>query len=315
MKAQLCGLALLSLSAIAAFGQTLRSEAKLDAPVPIRSAITCEMGARVIGVGEDGAIYTWTPPSGAARKLIVPDGPVHSMACAGGKTLAVGLENGTVLLLDAESGDLRRRIEPKDPVGPVALSPDGSLLVFATISIPAQLWDTHTGQKLSVGTTKMGSSAAIAFSPDGSVYVSADEDTYLRAYDRKGKLLYSADGGLLEPFAVVFTGDGKQFAVAGAEGAVFLHDAASGKRLKSSMKSGYPIFDLMMSPDSKYVAALELDDFKLVPAAIGLWDMQSSDLKALAVDPKTVIGAGPGKSHMLLISKDSATALTISSVQ
>lgn len=315
MKAQLCGLALLIVSAITAFGQTLHSEAKLDSPVPIQSAITCEMGARVIGVGEDGAIYTWTPPSGAARKIALPDGPVHSMACAGGKSLVVGLENGIVLLLDTESGDVRRRIDAKDPVEAVALSPDGSLLAFSTISMPAQLWDARTGQKLSVGTTKMGTAAAIAFSPDGNVLLSADQDTYLRAYDRKGKLLYSADGGLLEPFAVAFTADGKQFAVAGAEGAVFLHDTASGKRLKTSIKSGYPIFGLMMSPDSKYVAALELDDFKLVPAAIGLWDMQSSDLKVLAVDPKTVIGAGPGKSHMLLISKDSANALTISSVQ
>ena len=315
MRAQLVGAAILSLAATPAFGQTLHLEAQLDSPVPIRNATTCERGARVVGIGEDGAIYAWNLPSGPARKISIPNGLVRKVACAGDNTLAVGLRGGTLLLLDAESGNVRRRIETKDVVQTIALSPDGSLLAFATLLTPTQLWDTRTGQRLSVSGTSMGASYAVAFSPDGNVFVSADQDTRLRAYDRKGKLLYAVDGGLLEPFAVAFTADGKQFAVAGAEGAVFLYDTVSGKKLKSSVNSGRAIFALTMSPDSKSVAALELDIFSLAPASIGLWDMQSSALKTLAVDPKSVLGAGPGKSHLLLVRKDSAKTLTVSSVQ
>jgi WD40 repeat protein len=313
VRARLGGAAILLLSATPAIGQTLHLEARLDAPAPIRSAATCERGARVVGIGEDGAIYTWSLPSGTAQKISVPDGFARKVACAG-DTLAVGLRREP-LLLDAESGNVRRRIETKEPVQAMAFSPDGSLLAFATLLTPTQLWDTRSGQRLAVGVTSKGASYGAAFSPDGKVLVSADQDTRLRAYDRKGKLLYAVDAGLLEPFAVAFTADGKQFAVAGAEGAVVLHEAASGKRVRSSINSGRAIVGLTMSPDGKSVAALELDNFTLAPLAVALWDMQSTALTTVPVDANSVIGAGPGKSHLLLVRKDGAKALSVSSIQ
>jgi WD40 repeat protein len=300
----------------AAFGQTLHPEAKLDAPVPIRRAVTCEAGAAILGVGEDGAIYTWTLPATAPRKISLADGPVSRVECAGAHTLAAELRHGRkVFILDARSGEVRQRIDAQAPVQAIALSPDGSLLAVATSLFPTQLWNTQTGTRIATGVTNIGAAWTTAFSPTGEMYVAADEDTNLRAYNRSGKLLYAADGGVLEPFALAFSGNGKQFAAAGADGVIRVFDSASGKLLASSTSVGHPIFALTMSPDGQRVASLSVDDFRLDPLGLGVWDVRSGEVKPLAVEPKSCVGMGAGKSHTLLLTKTGENALQVSSLQ
>ena len=317
MSMRLFAVALFSLCGMAASGQVLHSVAKLDSPVAIRSAVTCDQGAQVAGVGDDGALYVWKLPSAAARKITVPDGHVEMVACGGGNTLAAWLGEGKaqVLVLDMGSGEVRKHIHSDGYLWQFALSPDGSLLAIATNTSPTQLWDTHTGEKIAVGVTTMGASNTAGFSPDGNMFVSGDADTVIRGYDRRGKLLFAADGGLLEPFDIAFTGDSKTFAVASAGGTVSLFEAASGKKLKTTISCGNPIFRLKTSPDSKQVMALELNDFSFKPTAIGLWDMRSGEIKKNAVEASNVIGMGADASHLLLIKLEGPKAVTVYAVQ
>jgi WD40 repeat protein len=299
----------------AAFGQTLHPEAKLDAPVPMRHVIACEAATQMVAVGEDDAIYTWTLPSSTPRKITIADAKISAIDCAGAHTLAAEVRGGKVLILDAASGEVRQRIDAGAPIQAISLSPDGSLVAIATSLQPTQLWDTHKGTRVATGVTNMGSAWTVAFSPAGDRYVSADEDTNLRAYNREGKLLYAADGGLLEPFTLAFSGDGKQFAAAGADGVIRVFDSTSGKLIGSSKSGGYPVFGLVMSPDGQQVAALTLDDFSLTPAGLGVWNVRSGEMKPLAEDPKSCIGGGTNKSHILLVTKNGDKLLNVSSVQ
>jgi WD40 repeat protein len=297
------------------YGQTLRLEAKLDTPVAMRSAMTCNSGAQVVAIGKDGAIYLWDLPATASRKISVAEGRVESLDCDAHGSLAVALDGGRVRVLDAKSGEIRQRIDAKFPVGTVSLSPDGALLAIATTRIPTQLWDARSGQKISSTVTNMGAAWTVAFSPAGDVFVAADEDTKIRAYNRAGKLLYTADAGLLEPFAITFSADGKRVAVGGAEGNVLLFDTASGKKLQTSATTGNPIFGLCMSPDNGHIAVFEVDDFKLAPAAIGLWDPRTPEVKHPGFDTKGAIGFGTNKTHALLLRQEDPKTLTVSSLQ
>jgi WD40 repeat protein len=296
--------------------QQLRSEGKLESPVPIVYATTCQNGNRVVGIGKDGDIYSWTTPFGAAKHFHPADVKVGSIACSSdGRWIAVGLRSGTVLLLNG-AGDVTQRLDAtKHDVQAMAFSADGSLLGIATNDSATQLWDTRKGQRLATGSTSFGASTAVAFAPDGKLYVSADEDTVIRGFDSTGKEIYKAEADALEPFAVAFTPDGKRFAVAGGGGTISLFDAGSGRKLQTSATNGNPIFNIMMSPTGKQIAALELDDYRLEPVAITLWDLKDPALKKVDVDVKTVIGAGTNKSDLLLIKSDGPNNLSLWSIQ
>lgn len=315
MSTRLGGLFLLAAGSLGAFGQTLHTEAKFETPVELRGAITCKHGSEIVADGKDGAIYVWTEPGKPPRRIAIPDAQVHDVDCAQDGTLAVAVSRRAMALIDGASGEVRKRIDAGAPIMALSLSPDGSRLAVATSLNPTQLFNAKSGEKIASTTTSLGAAWTTAFSPTGEVFVSADEDTTLRGYDRSGKLLYAADGGLLEPFSLTFSADGKQFAAAGADGVIRIFDAASGKLLHTAPGSGYPIFGLQMSPDGQRVAALTVDDFTFAPVSMNVWDVRSGKVTAVAIDPKTCVGAGINQSQLLLIQQDSPKTLTVTSVQ
>jgi hypothetical protein len=71
---------------------------------------------------------------------------------------------------------------------------------------------------------------------------------------------------------------------------------------------------MMMSPTGQQIATLEMDDYKLEPAAITLWDLKSPELKKVDVDLATVVGAGANRSNLLLIKSDGANGISLWSI-
>ena len=87
----------------------------------------------------------------------------------------------------------------------------------------------HAGRKLYETKAITGGTAAVAFSRDDSLIVTADADTAVRVYDaRTGKLTAENRDFLLEPLAVDFTSDGKQVIAAGADKVLAFIDARVG---------------------------------------------------------------------------------------
>jgi hypothetical protein len=98
------------------------------------------------------------------------------------------------------------------------------------------------------------------FAHDGNLILVTDGDTHVRAYDRKGKLLYTAEAGLLEPFDLSLSADGKAFPVAGAEGrsrCMTVQPAAMGLAIRRrSLQHGWMSG---MRAEVLYRTVLELD--------------------------------------------------------
>lgn len=304
---------------LAVSGQSLKPLAKLEAPGPLEFAVVCDGGENIIGVTEKNDVYVWSLPSGKRRAISMADGfgghvNWGEVAC-NPKVVALGLSSGAVVVLDA-AGTERRRFDLKESVGPVAVSADGSLVAAATHLGPVQLWDVTSGKHLWTGSIDFGNSATIAIAPDGNLIVAADTDTHIRAYDRQGKLEYAADSGLLEPFGLSLSADGKKFAVGGMEGALELYDSTAGKMLKKSESSGNTIWGAVMAPTGTDVMALELDDgYRLDTVAIGYWNTADSELRKLPVDPKTVIGLGRDASHLLIVRQEAPGQISVDSLE
>ncbi len=296
-------------------GQVVQPFAKLEAPGALSFAVVCEGGERVVGVAGEHDVSVWSLPSGARRTIGGMKGHISPNGVACNRLgMALGSNSGTVVIFDA-GGVERRRIELKGEVAALAFSADGSFLAAATIYSPVQIWDLASSTLQWIGSTGFGNTAGIRSAHDGNLIVVADGDTHVRGYDRKGKLLYTAEAGLLEPFDLSLSADGKTFAVAGAEGAIALHDTATGKMLKKSASSGNPIFALAMAPQGMKVIAFELDDFRMDPAGIAYWNPEGGELKNLTVDVKTLLGFGMGDKSLLLVRQEAPGKISVESVE
>jgi len=91
----------------------------------------------------------------------------------------------SVLLLDAESGELRRELKGhRNWVWDAALSPDGSRVLSVSRDDTARLWDARSGAELKqlegsfVFGTRMGEGHAALFLPDGRQALTAHGDEY-----------------------------------------------------------------------------------------------------------------------------------------
>src|SRR5215467_643877 len=297
--------------------QTVKSIAKLDATGEIYFATVCKGGQNVAGVDREKGIHLWNLATGQQKlfqanldAMIDPGALVCDQ-----KTVAVGSIHGAVVLLDLE-GKVRKRSELRQEITGMALSPDGRKLTVSTGNSPVQLWDVAKGSREWTGSTMFGNTYGARISPDGKSVFAADGDTYVRAYNATdGKLVYAAEGDLLEPFDVSVSSDGRTIAVAGAEGRVELRESASGKILKKSSTCGNPIFLVTMSPTAPTVLALILDEMTLHPAGIGYWNTNTTELKQLAIDPKTVIGMGSDAKGLLLVWRESPVKLSVDRVE
>jgi len=296
-------------------GQVVQPFAKLEAPGALNFAVVCDGGERVVGVAGEHGVSVWSLPSGVRRTIDGMKGHIspNGVAC-NRKGLALGSNSGTVVIFDA-AGAERRRIELKGEVAALAFSADGDFLATATIYSPVQIWDLASGKLQWTGSTDFGNTAGIRITHGGNLIVVVDGDTHIRAYDRKGKLLYAAEAGLLEPFDLSLSADGKTFAVGGAEGTIELHDSATGKMLKKSARSGNPIFALAMAPQGMKVIGFELDDFRMDPAGIAYWNADGEELKNLTVDAKTLLGLGKGDKSLLLVRQEAPGKITVESVE
>ena len=296
--------------------QNVKPMATLTASGEVSFAAVCGGGESVAAVDRANEIHLWNLTSGVHMQFKSGlDAQIDpgALACDR-KTIAVGSIHGTVVLLGLE-GKVRQRVELKEEVTGLALSPDEGKLAVSTANSPVQLWDVASGSREWSGTTTFANSYGARISPDGKFVFAADGDTYVRAYDAKGKLIYAAPGDLLEPFDVSVSADGKTIAVAGAEGTIELRDSSTGKILKKSTSCGNPIFLIAMSPKAPTVLALILDAYTLNPAGIGYWDANAGELKQLPVDAKTVVGIGSDAGSLLLVRQESPNKLRVEQVE
>jgi WD40 repeat protein len=162
------------------------------------------------GIGAEGSVYVWRLPSGElVNKRPTEDG-ITALACSpDGKWLAVGERDGSVVITDISGKTAKTLAVASERINYLKLSPDGSLLAARVSDAPARLWNPVQGTPVAVLKTDFSGSRSMAFSPDSSLFATADSDTCIRIYDRSGKLKATYSGFLLEPFAITFI-DGKQ---------------------------------------------------------------------------------------------------------
>ena len=148
-----------------------------------------------------------------------------------GCTVAAGLSDTGILLVDVASGQRTRLELHIDKVPALAWSPDGSQLASGSLDGTLLLWDVARGRAASLGEHD-AALRSLAFSPDGGVLASADARGEVALWD---PLTGDHLGAWIAHDARVtdlsFSPDGLRLVSAGKDGMLRMWDVADGTLL------------------------------------------------------------------------------------
>jgi WD40 repeat protein len=199
-------------------------------------------------------IANWTgAPSHASSVAVSQDG----------KMLLSG-HNGLAMLWDTQSSRVLANLQGHEShvVGVAFLA--GGPRVASADSKEIIVWDTTSGKKVASWTAPGGNIQRLAAAPDGRRLVtSSDDDSAVKVWDAAtGKLAWERKGLTGWVTALAYSSDGK-LVVTGQRGSIKLFNAVDGSPV-ADVLLGSQVWGLAVSPDSRFVAAAEVDFAYLV---------------------------------------------------
>src|SRR5262249_45499676 len=138
-----------------------------------------------------------------------------------------------------------------EPVGGVAFSGDGKLLVAGGKDRVLRVWEVATGKALAPGGGHAHRVVALHYAADGKTLTSAGRDGTVRTWDvASGKQVRSRERPA-ECATACFTADGNLLAALCRSGELRLWDTAKGAEIRELRGSQEEVSPLAFSPDGK----------------------------------------------------------------
>jgi WD40 repeat protein len=195
---------------------------------------------------------------------------------ADGKMVASANFNGVVTLWYPANQELHKLTVAGQEILNVALSPASPVLVATTRKGNAYLFDlNHTASPLKLQAYQgppvdESNAEAIAFSPDGQLFVTGCQTT-LRVWETgTGKLLRDLAGNSASVNSVAFSPDGKTIAAVDSSGGLTLWNPTTGERGNSITAHAGTSFCVAFTSDGKRLATIGRDDY-----TTKIWDAET----------------------------------------
>lgn len=224
----------------------------------------------------DSTIRLWDAATGEARVLAGHQRAVLALAVTPDESELVSVSfDGTWRRWDARTGTAGPVTDGRASYNSVlALSPDGELVVTATIEHDIEVWNRRSGRlALPALTGHAGYVEGIAVTPDGKTLISGSWDRTLRFWSLdNGKLVQtlSFDDWIVD---LTMTADGRLVAAYDADGAVILVDPVT-RTVRSTLDLGGRAYGrLALSPDDRTL-------FVLHNYELQAWDVDTATLLA-----------------------------------
>ncbi len=233
----------------------LSETAKLDEAiaVPRRHARNLLTGYVDILGGTADKIYEGADAQLSGGVVVSPD--EHLLAAAG--------EHGTLVMFDAQTGELLQRLEGHDPsaselgrVRAVVFAPDGDVLYSSGDDRRIIRWSVPEGDKLGEWEAP-DMVLALALSPDGEILASGGHDAITLWSTDTGKKLRSLEGqssSIAEGNSLAFFPDGHQLISGGYPHDVGIWDLETGTERVLPPFHTDQVHAVAVSPDGKLIA-------------------------------------------------------------
>ncbi|MCA9116434.1 MAG: hypothetical protein KDA79_15220, partial [Planctomycetaceae bacterium] len=215
---------------------------------------------QVATAGADGTIRLWNLPQGVTP-LPGHSGAVQVVAAgADGKIAATAGADKTIRIWDLAENKITATVPNlEQPATALSLSPDGKLVASGDATGRLMLASTADGSRKESVLAHTGQVSGIRWLPENAGLVTTGADGSLRFW----KLPLAAPGSLVEQPQVAqaagVSPDGKAIYLGGADGAVRVLEAATGKLTKTLEPTAPPaaVTAMAVSPDGALLAAAD----------------------------------------------------------
>ena len=215
-------------------------------------------GKRLYSAGYDELIKIWDVPTGEfIASLGSHEAEIKSLAISNdGSLIAVGGHDKKARIWNLRHPDRPIILSGHgDLLHAVTFSPTNRVLATADNTFEIRFWNSDTGKPLNMFADLIPV-IAMAFSPDGRLLGTANQDGIITLYDTLiGVKLKSFPGHPGEATAITFTADGKTLASAGTDRSVRLWHVKTGRQLLTFANLPGKATRLAFSPNGRLLAA------------------------------------------------------------
>jgi len=193
-----------------------------------------------------------------------------------GRLLASGSGDQTIQLWDMVEGKRLATLQTDDIVRRVSFHPTEKQLA-AAVGKTIDLWDVETGVKLHTLPKQSDKVRSIAFSPDGKLLASGNEDSMIHLWDvvNKRELEVLPHEHRAAISALVFSPDGKLLLSGSEDNTIRLWDVATRQSVGVLAEHQGPVRSIALSPDGKWLASGSED------STIRLWNIETRQSRGI----------------------------------